>query len=164
MNLYNSVFIFRTYLIVVILFLAPFCIFITLELIKIVFYYYIYFIKLSSSSNKALKIEDILSVFQYNLKKKKWLSCILMLEFFQELQERNYSNFLGICYQRISFNSIAEYYYLQALVHDSMNLNILHNLANIYSETGNQEDAIKIYKKIISIDPTDMVATKCLMN
>lgn len=164
MNLYNSVFLFRIYLTIAIIFLFPLCSFITLELSRFLVYYYLRFIKFSKSSHDLLKVDDVFILFKYYLKKKEWFSCIIMLEFFQELQNINYSNSLGICYQKISLNSIARYYYLQALEHDSMNLIVLHNLASVYDKIGNKEKAIRIYKKIISINSNDKVATKFLIN
>jgi len=164
MNLDSSIFIFRIYLIVAIIFLLFLCSFITLELFRFLFYYYFRFIKFSKLNYALFKVDDVFILFQYYLKKKKWFFCIVMLEFFQELQDINYGNSLGICYQKISLDFIAQYYYLQALTYDSSNLAILHNLASVYHNIGNKAQAIQIYKKIISINSNDKIANKFLRN
>ena len=164
MILGSSVFIFRIYLIIAIIFLLFLCSFMTLELIKSCIYYYIYFVKFYGIDHKNFNIDNIIFLFQYKLKKKQWFSCILMIEFFQEVQDINYSNFLGICYQKLSLDFVAEYYYLQVLNYDSKNLVILHNLAEIYCKIDKKEEALKIYNRIISIDSNDKIAMKILMN
>nr|YP_009510980.1 hypothetical protein [Hydropuntia rangiferina]AXI96653.1 hypothetical protein [Hydropuntia rangiferina]UAD87336.1 hypothetical protein [Hydropuntia rangiferina] len=129
---------FELYIIILICFLLPVCYFITNNL------KYIY--KQANILNNIKKLEnkiyieykDIIYIINTYIKRKKWLHCIAMLEFYlnqSSISENkilaNYYNYIGLCYQLIDMYKIAKKYYLKAYNKQPNNKEILKNLNNI---------------------------------
>ena len=152
--IYNNFTIFRVYLIIAIIILLPACFFITIELFNFINYWFI--IKFSINNDNR----NIFFLCRYYLKKQKWFTCILMLESFQELSSLGCHNLLGICYHKISYNYIAEYYYSKALNNDLNNITILQNLAYIYKNLGYTDKFQDVCSKIVSLDPNNEFIVK----
>ena len=151
---------FRIYLLIAILLLLPICFFITLQLIYFFRYYFSLFSVTMNQISNRTNINDILILFTYYLKKQEWLTCILMIELYQELNDLSSNNLLGICYQKISYNNIAKYYYLKALYNDCNNIIILQNLAIIYKKLDEKQEFNNICNKIVSIDSSNKFVIK----
>ncbi|MBI2968680.1 MAG: tetratricopeptide repeat protein [Bacteroidetes bacterium] len=64
---------------------------------------------------------------------------------------------LAICQEWQNKFDKAIYYYARAHKTDSLNINILSNLANVYFKTGNWENAIETNQKIMRINPASDV-------
>nr|YP_009295853.1 hypothetical protein Schim_107 [Schimmelmannia schousboei]AOM64788.1 hypothetical protein Schim_107 [Schimmelmannia schousboei] len=150
---------FQLYLICAICFLLPICFLISSELYKLIARNIIYW----NINNKSIKKENILGLANIYIKTKKWLTCILMLEFHLDNEINfEYYNCLGFCYQQISLNEKAKFYYLQASYQEPHNIICLQNVAKIYDILNDQQNAIKSYKKILSIDTSNQIAQKYL--
>nr|YP_009731998.1 hypothetical protein [Gracilaria edulis]QHS70568.1 hypothetical protein [Gracilaria edulis]UAD85524.1 hypothetical protein [Gracilaria edulis] len=129
---------FELYIIIIICFLLPICYFITNNL------KYIY--KQANILNNIKKPKDTIYIEHQNIiyiintyiKRKKWLYCITMLEFYinqSSIDEdkilANYYNYIGLCYQLMDIDKIAKKYYLKAYNKQPNNKEILKNLNNI---------------------------------
>nr|QCI05126.1 hypothetical protein [Centroceras clavulatum] len=79
-----------------------------------------------------------------------------MLEYYKFYFSYQVDNLLGICYQKLSYYTIACYYYHKSLDYDE-NITVLQNLVVIYKKLKNYEMLEKIYTKIKIVDPNNKV-------
>lgn len=103
----------------------------------------------------SLGNDYILYITRLYMKRKKWLYCITMLEFYInqiKIHETEitgeYYNCIGSCYQAIKMYKIAKKYYLKAYKRTPSRQHILKNLANIYNTVGDIKNAKKIYQRL----------------
>nr|QJH88217.1 Ycf37 [Pterocladia lucida] len=111
----------------------PICYILTREIYSI--YKDIILSNINTNNNYKIFVEkqDILRLAQVHLKRKKWLSCILIIEKFTNNNKRiELYNCLGFCYLSTDFYNTAEYYYDKTLKIHPLNTIALHNLMNIY--------------------------------
>jgi len=156
----NNIIIFRLYLVIAIAFLMPICLIITNELIEFISCFIIIRQYVKNINFLELHSDKILILFQYYLKKQKWLTCILMLESFKQISINESSNLLGICYQKINCNIIAEYYYLEASHYYPNNIKILQNLVNIYNMLDKTNELNSLCNIILQLDSNNKIAKK----
>nr|YP_009500348.1 hypothetical protein [Gracilariopsis heteroclada]AXE43510.1 hypothetical protein [Gracilariopsis heteroclada] len=143
---------FELYLILVISLLLLICYFITNSLYMLYSQAYI-LQKLFKLNNKyKLPKDDILNLAKVYIKRKQWLYCTTMLEFYIDQTQSNqhiaeYYNYLGLCYQYIKLYEIAKSYYLKAYNKEPSIKYIIKNLANIYKICGDKENFNKLKNK-----------------
>nr|YP_009511185.1 hypothetical protein [Gracilariopsis longissima]AXI97062.1 hypothetical protein [Gracilariopsis longissima]UAD88978.1 hypothetical protein [Gracilariopsis longissima] len=148
---------FELYLILVISLLLPICYFITNSLRTL--YIQIYILKeiLKLNNKHELQKDYILRLARVYIKRKKWLYCMTMLEFYINQTQNSryiaqYYNCIGLCYQYIKSYEIAKTYYLRAYKKEPSIIDIMKNLANIYQICGDKENANKIKKKYLILN------------
>lgn len=129
--MYNNLFIFRIYLLLSIIILCPICYFITLDLIQKTTTYSLLTFSVKNIKLDELSNNNVLILFKSYIKQKKWLTCILMLEFYRMYSDYRVNNLMGICYQKLCFYQVARHYYILALNDDPNNLSILQNLLSV---------------------------------
>lgn len=144
-------------------FLIPTCIILTLEIYKIIYKYH----EISKKRYKTIVINnnDILNLAEIYIRQKKWLSCILLIESYNEKnQDNNYTcyNCIGFCYYQLQIYELAKYNYSKALENNQQDINSLFTLAELYKITKNINKAIKTYKKILVIDKNNKKAQRKL--
>nr|YP_009244527.1 hypothetical protein Gchil_118 [Agarophyton chilense]AMK96769.1 hypothetical protein Gchil_118 [Agarophyton chilense]ASP44664.1 hypothetical protein [Agarophyton chilense]UAD84301.1 hypothetical protein [Agarophyton chilense] len=146
---------FELYLIILICPLLLICYLITNSLTSI--YIQIKVIRNIKEIKRQLYLENdyILYISYLYMKRKKWLCCITMLEFYIDQIKINeiemigeFYNCIGLCYQAIEMYKIAKRYYLEACKRTPLQQHILKNLANIYNAVGDIKNANKIYQRI----------------
>nr|YP_009296055.1 hypothetical protein Schiz_107 [Schizymenia dubyi]AOM64990.1 hypothetical protein Schiz_107 [Schizymenia dubyi] len=161
----NNQVLFQLYLVLIIVFLIPICLFISIGIQK-VYYQNILIHSLMSNKNfRTIDIHNSFKIIKTYINIKRWLSCILMLEFFIEQKANNieeYYKYLGLCYENIEVNSLAQQYYQRALKIDPKNVFILQHLGKIQKLAGETQKALQTYKVILSIDRTNQIAMNYL--
>nr|YP_008144759.1 Ycf37 [Grateloupia taiwanensis]AGO19947.1 Ycf37 [Grateloupia taiwanensis] len=155
------VFMFQLYLVFIILFLIPLCYLVTNEIVKLLFENRLSKSLIPLGRSQKLTKEQVLSLAKIYIRKKQWLSCILMLEFYAKIDNSNlgeYYNSIGFCYQLIDFNLLAKDYYSQARAFSPSNILFLKNLAKVYWLCNNLQDSLSTYKQILELDPQNKIA------
>nr|YP_009019518.1 hypothetical protein [Gracilaria salicornia]AHH24486.1 hypothetical protein [Gracilaria salicornia]UAD87538.1 hypothetical protein [Gracilaria salicornia] len=150
---------FEIYLILVTCLLLPICYLITNSITYI--YYQLKCLKDIQETKNIMCIDNtyILYIANIYIKRKKWLDCIAMLEFYMTKVRVNeakmlaqYYNYIGLCYQNTNIYKIAQKYYLKAYNKAPLTKQILKNLASIYKLSGDIENANKIHEKLIVLN------------
>nr|QCI06207.1 hypothetical protein [Dicranema revolutum] len=149
----------KIYLIILIFISFFICLFITYEIYNILDDH-------SYINAKSLKKEiNTLLISQVYMKQKKWIESILLLENNivqkNELEVKSYK-FLGFCYDNIKVYHLSEYYYNKAAQKDTYNTILLYKLAQAYKSNNKTQEAVKIYKQILTIDKNNILAKKQL--
>ena len=153
----------KLYLITLTCFLAIISFIVTYEIYRIFNDYVIINNKLSYNQEA---VQDDLYLAKVYMKRKKWLSCIFMLEkgISQEniYIAKNY-NILGFCYYNVKQYKCAEQYYKEATKKEPNNTIFLCNLAKIYVLTKQYQNAKKTYQQVIKIDKNNKKAREQLL-
>nr|YP_009391345.1 hypothetical protein [Platysiphonia delicata]ARW59489.1 hypothetical protein [Platysiphonia delicata] len=138
----NSSF-FYLYLLTLIAFCIPLCYLITKD-----FFYFYYYIKSFDLWKSNKDYESLIGLYT---KRKKWFFCIAIIEYLIATSSNDkivLFNCLANCYKSLSYNNIAEFYYLRALSFDSRSLLTLYNLQSFFDSTHQIFKACKINKRI----------------
>lgn len=148
----TNLFLFYFYLLIILFFLLILSYLISLELFSIFHCLSLKYRKLDLNEISETLFFLFISLYT---KRRQWLICISMLEFFYLKKVFSLSiiaNKLAYCYQKLSYLSIAEFYYLKALSYSPFNIVILNNLSNFYTESKDYYKAERINKYISSLD------------
>nr|YP_009488641.1 Ycf37 [Grateloupia filicina]AWD77363.1 Ycf37 [Grateloupia filicina] len=152
---------FQLYLVFIILFLIPICYLVTNEIVKFLFESRLFKFLIPLDRSRKLTKEQVLSLAKIYIRKKQWLSCILMLEFYSKIDNSNlgeYYNSIGFCYQLINLNILAKDYYDQARASSPSNILFLKNLAKAYGLCNDLQASLSIYEQILELDPQNKIA------
>ena len=151
------------YLICLIFFLGVLCYLISYDITKTILnalnLYNIYKINIK----QIVTTKDLLTIAQSYIFRKKWLSCILILEFFINKQlydndiEKLY-NYLASCFYSLKLYNKAEQYYMKIIEIYPSNIDALNKLADIYNKLKETNKATLIHKKISKIDKNNKTA------
>nr|WCH56255.1 hypothetical protein [Hypnea sp.] len=147
----------KIYLVSLILILFGICSIISNEVYKISNNYILLY------HEKTNEYKNILKIAQAYINKKKWVSCIVLLEQSTKKGETfliDYYNALGYCYCYIKIYTLAEFYYNQTINQDAENIIALCNLGNLYISNKRYKDAYIIYKKVSKLDQYNSIAKK----
>jgi tetratricopeptide (TPR) repeat protein len=71
--------------------------------------------------------------------------------------------YLILVYLKLKKNELAVKEIMEALKLQPNNINLLHQLAKIHEGTGNLDQALQVYKKILDISPDDEKAGKAYL-
>nr|QCI09081.1 hypothetical protein [Inkyuleea mariana] len=151
----GNIIVVRLYLVLTICFLIPICFLVSVELLNLFRRNILFNRRVEFIQSIQINKEQILALAKVYINKQKWLTCILMLEFYislNSINNANYYNCIGFCYQKILLNKIAKYYYINAMLLSPDSLSILKNVANIYKICGDTDNASKVYDKILQIN------------
>nr|YP_010502367.1 Ycf37 [Grateloupia turuturu]UXC96780.1 Ycf37 [Grateloupia turuturu] len=152
---------FQLYLVFIILFLIPICYLVINEIVKLLFENRLFKSLIPLDRSQKLTKEQVLSLAKIYIRKKHWLSCILMLEFYAKIDKFNlgeYYNSIGFCYQLINSNILAKDYYDQARASSPSNILFLKNLAKVYWLCNDLQASLSTYEQILELDPQNKIA------
>ena len=151
----TNLFLFYLYIIIILLFLLLLSYLISLEIFDT--FYSIIFL----NKNKNLNYVDemiLLYFFDTYVKRKKWFLSISMLEFCYSqnfLDPSTISNRLAYCYSELSYLSISEFYYLNALFYSPSNIVILKNLIKLYNKLKNYTKVEEMNQRILNLNSSN---------
>ena len=134
--------------------IIPICFLLTKEIYKIIVCIsLIQKLTYKVENNSLIKDKDIFLLAEAYINRKLWLSCILLLEKYIDLYNKNQEEFhscIGFCYLSTGFHKISENHYEKALETNDNNINYLNQLIKIYSHdlSVNRNKMEKVYKKI----------------
>nr|YP_009396512.1 hypothetical protein [Vertebrata australis]ARW65698.1 hypothetical protein [Vertebrata australis] len=158
--MYSYNFLFYLYLIIVLLVLCTFSFFVSLQL-KVFALYLLKSINLIYFFKKKILFveEDYLYFFALDLMRLDYSKCIALSELFLENNHLIQNKMmlyrsLGFVYSKISFFTLAEYYYLEALSYSPNNIDLILSLVQIYHSL-NYKEKVKLWlNKILILDPS----------
>nr|YP_009391550.1 hypothetical protein [Laurenciella marilzae]ARW59694.1 hypothetical protein [Laurenciella marilzae] len=153
----NSVALFRSYIIFILLFLAPLSLLITRQIFFILKeYIFIYNLADCFRANKSFMpdYKAYISLFNSYIVRKKFFLSISLSEFYiRNCPSQSYLIYasLAYCYQKNNFLYIAEYYYLIALSLSNKNKFVLFNLLEIYIELDSYDKIAEVKNQIATL-------------
>nr|YP_009296263.1 hypothetical protein Sebd_111 [Sebdenia flabellata]AOM65198.1 hypothetical protein Sebd_111 [Sebdenia flabellata] len=160
---------FQIYLLFIIFLLITICYFISNDILKIISRNTILYNIYQNIQEKYVSPDH-----NHNIKaakayiyEKKWLSCILMLEFYIDNQSNNieaYYSLIALCYYNLNLYKYAKKYYLKAIQIYPKNIITLHQLAETYKKCKEIKSAIAIYQQIYFLDPHNKIAKHNINN
>jgi tetratricopeptide (TPR) repeat protein len=148
--------IFRIYLCIAITVLLPICYFITIELVNQILYYLIYLKAYVFMQVDNVNEYDINFLVNYFLTRKQWFKCITMLQFSNYYNIISTYKLLGMCFHKLSYYTIARYYYVKALKNEN-DIIVLQNLGLVCRDLKDYKMMREICDKIRSIDSDNSV-------
>lgn len=151
------------YLFLLLFVLTPICFIVTIQIFQLLFNYAIFRGILLKQNSRDVDISQILSLAKIYISRKKWFTCILMLEAEIHIHDDpRYYNCIGFCYYNMKWNNLAKLYYLKALDKSPKYIIALSNLAKVYHLMEDEEKATELYQKIILLDNNNKVAKRFL--
>lgn len=159
----NDILLFRSYILIVLFFLVPISLIVTLQIYFVLkSYILIYF--LSNSFVRDQKVilhhESYNELFRLLLYNHRFSCCISSVELLIHIINSDMDIFyalLAYCYQKSYFFYIAEYYYLKALNLSPDNEAILSNLSIIYLTLDDNDKLKSINNKLKMINSVDSI-------
>lgn len=151
------------YFVVLLVFLFPVFLIITLQLIQILVIESQFNRLVQKDLAKDLNTDDAFNLAKIYARKKMWLLSIKTLESRYEIEtdvKSEYFNAIGFSYYSIKQYDLAKVYYLKALGCKENYLIALQNLAKVYELTNDFSLAFKTYKSISFYDPGNSLASK----
>ena len=157
----------KIYFIVLYIFLLPFVILITIQMVKILVREYWLVILSRLQSSQSFTCDSMFNLARLYTLKKQWFACVRILELCLQISSQNeyvYFNALGFCYYNMGYYDLAKNYYMNAVDGKNNYTLALNNLAKVYITTENYDKALEIYKLILKYNPDCKRAKKNLKN
>nr|QCI08742.1 hypothetical protein [Sphondylothamnion multifidum] len=161
----NDLWMFRLYILGIILFLLFICLILSINLFNEIYLFVLINSNFKSLQMHFLKNEYINELINQTIKKKQWLISIAILELCEEqgaLKNEEIYQGLGFCYEQLYHVNIAEYYYYKVL--NKNNVGILYGLLNIYHKLNRQKDVSSLCYTILKLDPDNNFVKQYMAN
>lgn len=150
-----------TYLTFLICLLIPVCLLISVDIYNSYqSYLNIYSIKKNQNTRQS-DDSQIINLACIYINKKRWKSCIILLEqqiyLYQTNQNQGrYFHYLGLCYYTMKLYHLAIFFYIQILKEDPNNVFYLSKVGQIYNLMHEYSKAIETYTKILYVDKDNL--------